>query len=80
MSITYENLLAEAETSNIEVYENNRIGKLHGLCIDNIITINSELETNIEKTCILAEELGALSYILWEHFRPIRSGKQKAGT
>lgn len=56
--MTYENLLVEAEKRRIEVLENNRIGKLKGLYVDNTITINSKLDTNSEKLCVLCEELG----------------------
>lgn len=56
--MTYENLLMAVEKRGIEVFENDRIGKLHGLYVDNTITINSNLDTNTEKFCILAEELG----------------------
>ena len=56
--MTYDNLLMFAEKEGIEVLENSQIGKLHGLCVDNTITINSNLETNIEKLCVLCEELG----------------------
>jgi len=54
----YEKLIINAENKGIEVIENNRIGKLKGLCVNNIITINSNIKTCSEKVCILAEELG----------------------
>lgn len=56
--MTYETLLIEAEENGIEVFENNRIGRLSGLCVNNIITINSNLQTDSERLCVLAEELG----------------------
>lgn len=56
--MTYEKLLIEAEKEGIEVFENNYIGKLKGLYVDNTITINTSMETNIEKKCVLVEELG----------------------
>ncbi|HHY42537.1 MAG TPA: ImmA/IrrE family metallo-endopeptidase [Thermoanaerobacterales bacterium] len=51
-------LLIEAEKAGIEVLEDARIGRLKGLYIDNIIVLNSNLETEKEKRCILCEELG----------------------
>ena len=56
--MTYEKLLQLAEEENIDIFENNLIGKLEGLYCDNTITINTNLETNAERRCILAEELG----------------------
>ena len=56
--MTYENLLVEVDNKGVEVFENDRIGKLHGLYVDNTITINSNLDTNTEKLCVLCEELG----------------------
>lgn len=56
--MSYEDLLTEVEKENIDVYENNCIGRLHGLYVDNTITINTNLNSNVEKACILAEELG----------------------
>ncbi|SCL87899.1 ImmA/IrrE family metallo-endopeptidase [Sporanaerobacter sp. PP17-6a] len=54
----YEDLFEEAEKQGIRLFENNFIGKLKGLYTDNTITINASIETNAEKKCILAEELG----------------------
>lgn len=54
----YEDLLKKAEKTGIQLYENNRISGLKGLYVDNTITINSNIETEAEKKCILAEELG----------------------
>lgn len=54
----YEDLLEKAEKAGIQLYENNRISGLKGLYVDNTITINSNIETEAEKKCILAEELG----------------------
>lgn len=56
--MSYEDLLKEAEKEEIEIFENNHIGKLKGLYVDNTITLNSDIQTEIEKKCILAEELG----------------------
>lgn len=54
----YEDLLKEIYKEGIEYYENDYIGKLKGLYVDNTITLNTNIETGIEKRCILAEELG----------------------
>lgn len=54
----YEELIINAESEGIEVIENSCISKLKGLCVDNIITINSNIKTSSEKICVLAEELG----------------------
>jgi len=56
--MNYEELLIEAEKQGIEILESDRIGELKGLYIDNIIVINSKIETSSEKLCILAEEIG----------------------
>lgn len=53
----YEELIISAENKGIEIIES-RIGRLKGLCVDNMITINSNIKTHSEKACILAEELG----------------------
>ena len=54
----YEELLSEAQGNGVEVIEMNFKGNLKGLYSENTIAINSKLETNKEKNCILAEELG----------------------
>jgi Zn-dependent peptidase ImmA (M78 family) len=51
----YNQLLIECSNNNVDVYEMNLMNK--GLYSDGIIAINSRLRT-VEKTCILAEELG----------------------
>lgn len=56
--MNYEDLIKETENEGIEIYENNYIGKLKGLYVDNTITINTDLKTNKDKICVLAEELG----------------------
>jgi len=56
--MNYEDLFKILENEGIEYFENNLIGKLKGLYVDNTITINSKLETENERICILAEELG----------------------
>ncbi|KXG78246.1 ImmA/IrrE family metallo-endopeptidase [Thermotalea metallivorans] len=54
----YLELLQIAEDENIEIIEMNLTGRNKGLYADNIIAIGSNIDTTIEKTCILAEELG----------------------
>lgn len=56
--MTYEDLLIKIEKEGIEYFENNYIGKMKGLYVDNTITLNSNIDTEAEKKCILAEELG----------------------
>lgn len=54
----YEKLLDEAYDQKVEVYEKPLKPNTKGLYSDNIIWINKYTPTNIEKLCILAEELG----------------------
>ena len=54
----YEELLSEAQGNGVEVIEMSFQGGLKGLYSQNTIAINSKLETNKEKNCVLAEELG----------------------
>lgn len=56
--MTYEDLLIKIEKEGIEYFENNYIGKMKGLYVDNTITINTNIDTEVEKRCVLAEELG----------------------
>lgn len=57
--MTYEGLLLEAEKDGLEVYEYKfNTTRLKGLCVDNTITLNSSIETDAERLCILAEEIG----------------------
>lgn len=56
--MSYEKLLIEAEKEEIEIYENNHIGKLKGLYVDSTITISTNIPTEAERKCILAEEIG----------------------
>lgn len=56
---SYELLKSEACEDGIDVidcsFQSNRI---KGLCCDNVIGINANMDTSAEKTCVLAEELG----------------------
>lgn len=56
----YEELLTIAEKDNIDVIENYpfKSERLKGLYCDGSIALNKGLETEVEKTCVLAEELG----------------------
>jgi len=54
----YERLLSEAEDNDLEVICQPLKGKIKGLYCDKVIVINSNLPTTVEKTCVLAEELG----------------------
>lgn len=57
--MTYEELLKVVDKEKIELFENNHIGKMDGLYLDNTITINTtNLTTDAEKRSVLAEELG----------------------
>lgn len=54
----YEKLLIEADWNKVEVYEELMKPRIKGLYSDNIIWINKIIPNNIEKACVLAEELG----------------------
>lgn len=56
----YEELLEEAREDGITVYENYKFNSsnIKGLYCDNNIALNHDIETNTEKSCVLAEEIG----------------------
>jgi len=57
----YEELLQRAIHNGIEVFEDydfEEESRFKGLYCDGVIALNSELETNTEKACVLAEEIG----------------------
>lgn len=56
--MTYENLISELDDLDISFHESNKIGRLKGLYVENNIVINTNIEKNAEKKCVLAEELG----------------------
>ena len=56
--MTYENLLIEAEMKGIRVKEVAMYPQLKGLYKNNKILINLKATTDIEKKCILSEEIG----------------------
>lgn len=54
-----EKFLVEAENSGIEIREHAfKNLQLKGLYVDNVVTINSNISTNVEKICVIAEEIG----------------------
>lgn len=54
----YEKLQSEATSLNVDVQEKVLKGRIKGLYGNNVIWINKRIETQIEKACVLAEELG----------------------
>ncbi|WP_297427914.1 ImmA/IrrE family metallo-endopeptidase [Clostridium sp.] len=56
--MSYENLLIEAEEKGIRVKEKNMYINLKGAYKNNKILINLKVTTNVEKKCILSEEIG----------------------
>ncbi|MOA15892.1 hypothetical protein D3C78_1360750 [compost metagenome] len=54
----YERLLVEAAQQGVYTYEKPLHPRTKGLYADNIVWINRNLSTSVEKHCILAEELG----------------------
>jgi len=56
--LSFERLLAEAKKHNIHIYEMPMPASTKGLYADNVIWINRSINTQVEKACILAEELG----------------------
>lgn len=54
----YEKLLMESEKDGILVLEAPLEGAIDGLYCSDTIAINSKLETDAEKACVLAEEAG----------------------
>jgi bifunctional pyridoxal-dependent enzyme with beta-cystathionase and maltose regulon repressor activities len=55
--MSYEELLKEADGENLCVREKNLMAS-DGLIKNNRIAIRKSIDTNAEKTCVLAEELG----------------------
>lgn len=54
----YEKLLQEALHHGVDVYEKPMVPTVKGLYGDNVIWVNKHIPTSVEKTCVLAEELG----------------------
>ncbi|GED68983.1 membrane protein [Brevibacillus reuszeri] len=56
--MTYEELIEEAVQHGLDIYEMPLKPRIKGLYSNDIIGINKSIATTIEKTCILAEEIG----------------------
>lgn len=56
--MNYEKLLVKTEEKGIQVKEVNMHPYLKGIYKNNKILINLKLDTNVEKKCILSEEIG----------------------
>lgn len=56
----YERLLDDANNDNVTVIEDYsfKSDRIKGLYCDRIVALNKDLETETEKKCVLAEELG----------------------
>ncbi|MBD7912023.1 MULTISPECIES: ImmA/IrrE family metallo-endopeptidase [Clostridium] len=54
----YDELIAKATNDNVDILEVSFKGKAKGYYSDGVIAIDNKIETNTEKKCILAEELG----------------------
>lgn len=54
----YEKLLNEALQHDIYITEEPMESRVKGLYGDNVIWINENINTSVEKACVLAEELG----------------------
>ncbi len=58
-TMSYEELAREIEKEGVELIESKfNSENIKGLYVDNIITVNSNISTEKEKKCILAEEIG----------------------
>lgn len=56
--MTYEELLLEAKKEDLFIFENEDIKRCKGLNIDNTISLSKYINTEKEKKCVLAEEIG----------------------
>lgn len=56
--MTYDELLNEMDEKNCRIHEMNFTSNAKGLCINNDVFIRKDLNGNVERKCILAEELG----------------------
>lgn len=54
----YEKLLREAEQQGVNIYEVPMPKNIRGLYGDNVIWVNKKIESQTEKACVLAEEIG----------------------
>lgn len=55
--MSYEELIIKAEQDGVIVEECN-LQAHDGLCYNDLILIDKKLKTQVEKRCVLAEELG----------------------
>lgn len=56
--MSYEKLAAEIEKEGVEIIEMKFKGTSKGLYSDNVIALDSKIETDSEKRCVLVEEMG----------------------
>lgn len=56
--MTYEDLIIDAEGCGVEIVEKHFKSKAKGLCKGSKIGVNKSIDTDQEKLCVLAEELG----------------------
>ncbi|MBO5560297.1 MAG: hypothetical protein J6A07_01450 [Firmicutes bacterium] len=56
--MTYEELLREMEEKDCRIHEMQFRSAAKGLCIDKDVFLSKSIDSNAEKKCILAEELG----------------------
>ena len=56
--MTYDDLLQEADSNNIEIIDFTFDSNCKAMCVDNVIAMSVKLKTIKEKRCVLAEELG----------------------
>ncbi|MBU3226769.1 ImmA/IrrE family metallo-endopeptidase [Clostridium algidicarnis] len=56
--MTYDILANEIYNNNIDIIYMNFMGSFKGLYGDNVIAIDSKIDTDAERCCVLAEELG----------------------
>lgn len=54
----YERLLTLADEQSVYVYEMPMQPRIKGLYKDNVVWINKQISTTVEKACILSEEIG----------------------
>src|SRR5690554_5342524 len=54
----HSELMKLINNSELEVVEIPLKGNIKGLYADNVIAINKNIDTTVEKACVLAEELG----------------------
>lgn len=78
----YEKLLDNAVKDDVAVIEKYpfKSDSFKGLYCDGVIALGKNIDTEAEKVCILAEELGHHYTAAGDrHYRPISHGKPQAG-